>query len=223
MSVARHAVPLRVIEPTDVLWHRAGAFVVDELLALALGAAITWLLPDDLARNARILSFVVAWLAVFVVAQGLTGATPGKVLAGVRVVDEHGRPPGLGRALVRSLAWIVDGFPYVVPFVGFASAAADSHGRRLGDRWGGTYVVATDLAGQPPFPVLHAADGSPPQLLRTSAPALPSAARHALVPPTTPPLEPTYDRARGTYVRWDPQRSVLVEFDEHERSWEPLR
>jgi uncharacterized RDD family membrane protein YckC len=210
--------PARIVEPTDVLWRRVGAFAVDGALVLATGAALSWLLPHDVVRSARVLSFVIAWTAVFVVAQGLTGATPGKVLAGVRVVDGRGRPPGLGRALVRSVAWVVDGFPYVVPFVGFVAAAADGDGRRLGDRWAGTYVVAVDHAGQSPFPVLHPGDGTAPRPLVTTAPALP-AFRPA---PTPPPVEPIYDRSRGTYVRWDPDRAGLVEFDERAHEWRPL-
>jgi uncharacterized RDD family membrane protein YckC len=218
MAIAINTSPTRVFEPTDVLWRRVGAFVIDELIALLAGVVLSWLLPHDVVRSARIVSFVLAWLAVFVVAQGLTGATPGKVLVGVRVVDEHGRPPGMARALVRSLAWIVDGFPYLVPFVGFVTAAADGDGRRVGDRWAGTYVVASDLAGDPPFPTLHPADGTASRLLLTTAPPL-AIARPA---PTPPPLEPMYDPLRGTYVRWDPDQAGLVEFDENAHAWRPV-
>src|SRR5262245_5107942 len=67
-----------------------------------------------------LLTGVVYGLAVFVIIQGLTGATPGKAIVGVRTVSQSGDKPGLGRALVRWLLWVVDWFPWccVVPVVG---------------------------------------------------------------------------------------------------------
>jgi len=218
MSVDASAVPARVVEPTDVLWRRAGALVVDVLVTVGAGAVLDAVVSGDPGRGARILSFLVAWLAVFVVAPGLTGASPGKLLAGVRVVDRHGRTPGLARTLVRSCAWVVDGFPYVVPVAGFVAAADDGDGRRVGDRWAGTYVVAAELTGQPPFPTVHRADGSPPQRLRTVTSAPPP---RTLAAPAAAHL-PALDRARGTYTRWDAEQAALVEFDEQARAWRPV-
>jgi uncharacterized RDD family membrane protein YckC len=89
-------------------------------------------------------TFVGAALAVpamFVLVQGLTGATVGKFLTGLRVVDRDGRPPGLGRATVRTLLLAVDACPWVVPLLGWAVAVTHPRHRRLGDLAAGTIVV----------------------------------------------------------------------------------
>jgi serine/threonine-protein kinase len=78
---------------------------------------------------------------VLVVLQGLTGATVGKLLVGLRVVDRDGRPPGLRQALVRTLLLVIDGFPWVVPLLGWLVAATNARHRRVGDFAAGTMVV----------------------------------------------------------------------------------
>ncbi len=58
------------------------------------------------------------WSAIFI---SMTGGTPGKWLAGVRVLDAHGRPPSLFVALEReAMVWIV-GLGLGVPLVSLAT------------------------------------------------------------------------------------------------------
>lgn len=101
-----------------------------------------WFLEGG-AAALYILAVLALWTAVYVVLQGRSGQTPGKRLLGLRVVDEHGRPPGPGKAAVRSLLWIVDAFPYFIPWLtGFLVAQGDRERRqRLGDRAARTSVV----------------------------------------------------------------------------------
>jgi uncharacterized RDD family membrane protein YckC len=89
------------------------------------------------------------FLIVYVVWQGYTGMTPGKALLGVRAVGEDGQPPGMGKAFVRSILWIVDSFPYALPLVGFVVGLTSTGHRRVGDMAAKTYVVAAADAGQP--------------------------------------------------------------------------
>lgn len=52
--------------------------------------------------------WIAAWYAYFVVGWGLVGATPGKAILGLRVVDHRRRfPVGAGRALLRLAAYSV--------------------------------------------------------------------------------------------------------------------
>ena len=81
------------------------------------------------------------------------GRSPGKFLLrmGVRTVD--GKPAGLARLLVRTLAAVADLMPGVVPgLVGYAFAASNPQQQRIGDRMAGTVVVDTSLnrRHQPP-------------------------------------------------------------------------
>jgi uncharacterized RDD family membrane protein YckC len=180
MTAAR---TIRVIEPTDVLWRRIGAFLIDEALAVA-GALIT----TAVVAGFSVATFVVAllaWLVGFAAIQAFTGATPGMHAVGLRVVTASGDRAGPRRNAIRSGAWVVDGFPYVVPLVGYAAAFGDRDAQRLGDRWAGTYVVDKDLVGQPPFTVAFPGDGSAPHRLETRAAYLPPGPVNALRRPAS--------------------------------------
>src|ERR671910_866724 len=71
-------------------------------------------------------------LLLLVVLQGLKGWTPGKLLFGIRTVGEDGRPPGIGRALIRWLLLIVDGL--CAGLVGFIVALTNKGHRRVAPR-----------------------------------------------------------------------------------------
>lgn len=107
----------------------------------------SWLLEGG-AATAFFLVVFVGWLVYTGVLPGVTGWTVGKRLAGVRLVDVGGVPPGPGPGVVRSLLWIVDGFPYFLPgLVGFIVAAGGQRRQRIGDQVAKTFVVR---AGQAP-------------------------------------------------------------------------
>ncbi len=90
------------------------------------------------------LLFFIAFLAYFVIMEGLVGATLGKLALGIRVVTETGEKAGLPKALVRNLLRFVDSLPYCIPYLlGAILVWADSSGRqRLGDKAAGTFVVS---------------------------------------------------------------------------------
>ena len=104
-------------------------------------------------------------VAYFVLLEGLAGATIGKFVLGIRVRALDGSRIGLGPALVRNLARIVDAFPYVIPYLvgGIAVIRSDTC-QRFGDRWAKTVVIlvgtdrdaarpaSTALAPPPPGP-----------------------------------------------------------------------
>ena len=114
--------------------------------------------------------YLLVWVGAaflwFGVLPGITGWTPGKLLTGLRVVGEDGSGAGVGRNLLRALAWLVDGFPYFLPgLVGFILVLAGK-GRRVADRVAHTYVVRPGDLGRPVAP-------------EASAPALPAAGWYA--------------------------------------------
>ena len=83
---------------------------------------------------------IVLYVVVFVVVQGITGASPGKALLGIRVVRPDGTTPGTLRSTVRAVAWVVDGIALLLPIALWSAWFTPGH-RRVGDWLAGTYVV----------------------------------------------------------------------------------
>jgi len=230
---------IRVVDPTDVLWKRVGAFLIDEALYLGSVGLVALAFRGWLGSFVTVLYAIAAWLAFFVVLQGVTGASPGKHLCGLRVVTADGRPCGPAKAAVRSAAWIVDGFPYILPLTGYTAAISDQHGQRLGDRAAATYVIDREYLGQAPYAVAFPGDGSEPYLLTTRAPYLDGtavnplkqgtvaaevAALHTGPAPRTPGKpgnDPFFDPELRAYKRWDAVHHAWAIFDEDTRQWRP--
>lgn len=74
------------------------------------------LAPSDPIANA--LLSVLATMAYYSVMEGLFGTSLGKMATGTQVVDEHGDPPGFGRAVVRSLCRFIPFEPFSILFSG---------------------------------------------------------------------------------------------------------
>jgi len=84
-------------------------------------------------------------IAYYVLLEGIAGATIGKFLTGIRVVNEDGTKLGWSGAVVRNVARIVDAFPYVLPYlVGAISVWVSASHQRLGDRWANSVVVTKE-------------------------------------------------------------------------------
>jgi uncharacterized RDD family membrane protein YckC len=82
--------------------------------------------------------------------QGIAGASVGKMMLGLRVVNERGEVCGVGRAFVRWLLLIVDQF--LCFLVGLITVLATHPHRRVGDMVAGTYVVSSADVGNPVVP-----------------------------------------------------------------------
>ena len=139
-------------------------------------------------RTIWVILVAVTILVIFIVLPGLRGLSPGKAVTRIRVVRAHGGRPGLGRAFLRWLVWIVDGFPYLLPgLVGFIVSLTSKSNRRVGDMAAGTWVVRAEAAGRPVQEPLPA-----------TAPAAPAAGWQPPAPSTTEAQQPA-----GWYA--DPQ------------------
>lgn len=66
------------------------------------------------------------------------GASPGKRICGLRVIDVRGRAPGLWRGFLRALWSLASSMP---PWLGYFAVTWDSERRAWHDRLSGTWVV----------------------------------------------------------------------------------
>ncbi len=136
---------------------RSYAFVIDWhirlLLALAWLAA-AWLLPLMLGQalpSARELTRPFAHLAVLpaaglyflyhpVLEVVMRGRTPGKRMAGVRIVTRDGGTPDITALLIRNILRLIDSLP-ICYLVGLMSCFVTAQSVRLGDLAAGTLLV----------------------------------------------------------------------------------
>ncbi|PFG20531.1 RDD family protein [Serinibacter salmoneus] len=127
-------------------WRRAFAVILDDLLLaavawLAVGSAVgptlhppigwsgleAWA-PDAVADLGN--GWVVGSFLALLVLQAYTGATPGKRVTGVVIVDaETGRPVGLLRTLLRPFAHVLD----ALLFIGYLRPLWDAQHRTFAD------------------------------------------------------------------------------------------
>lgn len=137
----RPLVVIRRTEPASILLRRWWSTIVDYVAAaLALVAAVS-ITPTQWQSGA-----VIAWICLvllyFPLTEGLYGRSLGKLAAGLIVVGRDGRPPGLGRAALRTLLRLFEVNPLLLGGIPAAIAVGLSANRqRLGDMIADTYVV----------------------------------------------------------------------------------
>lgn len=191
----------------------------------------------------------IAWLAglaygvlVMWILQGLTGMTPGKALFGIRTVNEQGTAPGIGKAFIRWLLWIVDAIPYctVIPLVGGIAAMTSKGHRRVGDMAAKTYVIGKAHTGQPVVigvaavgtPAVYA---PPPSAMPTEPPATPAGEAPTSDTTSGEDVDPgqapapsagsgdaQWDPQREAYIMWDAPAERWLQFDDSAQEWKPI-
>ena len=130
----------------------------------------------------------------WVVLVGRTGWSPGKLAMGLRVVrsEDGSTPPGMMKAFLRHLLWIVDAFPYLIPnLTGFIVALTNPRRRRVGDMGAGTEVVKASAVGQ----AAAASEAAPPVMGTQAMPA---------ITPSTPQPPPDPAPSSGPAADWYP-------------------
>lgn len=94
-------------------WRRVGAVIIDAIVLWVIGEVLAavgvgesiFTLQENVEATPTvsdsIVSTAITWV-YFIVLNGM-GATVGKRLFGMRVIDEQGRPPGIRRGVIRYL------------------------------------------------------------------------------------------------------------------------
>lgn len=136
---------------------RAGAYGIDLLIrviVLFLGRILLslagWAIGDKVANGLMLLVwFLLDWLYPVFFEAGKRGATPGKRLMGLRVVQTTGSPITPGQAVIRNFLRFIDSMPLFTYAFGITSCLASRRFQRLGDLAAGTLVIYDRIASLP--------------------------------------------------------------------------
>jgi uncharacterized RDD family membrane protein YckC len=155
---------------------RAFAFIIDWHIRLIL--AVAWFFPAALIYNGRLSlaapldndarwfgavvapALAIYFLYHYVLELAMRGRTPGKRMAGVRVVARDGSTPGAGALLARNVFRLIDSLPLCYGIGLIASIVTREH-LRIGDMAAGTLLaydsaVTTLVLGNAPSAQLDA-------------------------------------------------------------------
>jgi len=130
---------------TALLWLGVGSLIYSKLADKDLGA---------LFKHQSEMFMAVIWIPVMVIyflyhpvlEYTMKGRTPGKRIAGLRLVDGFGRAPSFQQIVIRNVFRLTDSLPFFYIF-GLAVCFFSPHRLRSGDYAAGTYLVhdAIDL------------------------------------------------------------------------------
>jgi uncharacterized RDD family membrane protein YckC len=135
---------------------RAGAYLIDTIVTIGtswaagfvcglfLGVAFVIigrepLFDEEAVGTLDCISGIALALTYFILFEWLFGASPGKLILGMRVVREDGSPCTLSAAIVRGFLRYIDGILFGV--VAYASMRNSALQQRLGDKAAHTIVV----------------------------------------------------------------------------------
>ncbi|CAN5879292.1 hypothetical protein BH23ACT2_BH23ACT2_28000 [soil metagenome] len=159
-----------------------------------------------------------------VVLQGLTGASVGKLLVGLRVVREDGRIAHIGWAALRWIVLQIDQICFFLP--GAILVFATKGHRRLGDMAASTFVVARRDVGRPvQVPGLNAAwPGAAAQGGWGQQPGgWPQQSPGATQPGAAPSSDgPNWDQARNAYIQYDREQGAWMQWNDGAQQWRPI-
>ena len=128
-----------------LVWIYLSAFLLYDLSVFATVFA------GDPANTAALVIFLPAMAVYFlyhpVLEIVMQGSTPGKHMAGVRLINHAGTTPGYGRILIRNLLRLIDAIPGVYT-VGLLVAMFTRNHVRIGDIAAGTLLVYEDKKSQ---------------------------------------------------------------------------
>jgi uncharacterized RDD family membrane protein YckC len=125
-------------------WHIRVLLAVAWMLAVWVFLKYAGLLGAGFRQHYAVLTF---WPAVLiyllyhpVLELLMRGHTPGKRMAGVRLVMRNGSTPGASAILIRNIFRIIDGLPFLY-LVGLIACLVSAQRLRIGDMAAGTVLV----------------------------------------------------------------------------------
>ncbi|MCU0795421.1 MAG: RDD family protein [Akkermansiaceae bacterium] len=160
---------------------RGGALLLDVLIQWLLIGALTllfaltvgWVAGGQMSWGVvQLLWFFFSWWYPVFFEAGKWGATPGKKVFGLRVVQVSGSPITFGQAILRNFLRVADGMPFMIGYgvagliptfgIGLATMLATSRFQRLGDLAARTVVIYDRVPAEPLAPSPPALESIPP-------------------------------------------------------------
>lgn len=124
-------------------WRRVGAALIDFSIAILLADLLLYAMGDGLFSGYMLLALLFV-LIYFTVLEGqFRGATPGKMLFGIKVTNKDGEALGIGRAILRQFGKLLS---LLTIGIGFVICAFTARRRALHDMMSGSLVVSVDAA-----------------------------------------------------------------------------
>ena len=171
---------------------RAYAFMIDLVIRsviVGVGSMVLLFLGVAIAGQVGVglillLYFLTMWFYMILFEQGRKGATPGKRLMKLRVVQPSGAPITFSQAVVRNLLRFADMMPLFTYGIGVLTALFTKRFQRLGDLAADTLVVYDEPFKVPsagPIPTLTGAVVPPFSLTRAEEAAIVAFAERATV------------------------------------------
>ncbi len=227
-------------DPTNVLGRRfIGAFleaVIDGLVLYTLfavvgvkvGRGVGTVSPATFVDSKKVVTAYLVYLVYVIITKvftlGIYGWTPGMLMTGLRCVRFDGRPPGLPRALLRTVFYSLYAQLGCIFYlsVWFPMYYTKTH-KGFQDMLAGTYVIDGMYFGHLLIPEPGGkVYAGPPSVTREEAEQYVKAQGGTFVPPMHASAmngDPFLDKNLDTYVVWNAKQSSWLAFDKKSNSW----
>jgi len=151
------AVVALMVTVVEALWPRNG---IESMIE-----AFQW--GRHIVIVALLLFFAVIFLGYYIIFEALAGGqTPGKRIAGIRVIRDDGSPVTIYESAVRNFFRVIDFLP-LYNALGIILILVNGKRKRLGDLVAGTLVIRTSREGGTLFlPDMEVAAGAPIDLVK---------------------------------------------------------
>ncbi|MHB0961523.1 MAG: RDD family protein [Pirellulaceae bacterium] len=129
------------VSTVNTLLPRHLAAIFDNLIAMVLGVLAAKSVAEDLPAL-QLLALVAAYLAYYLLLEGLTSRTPGKLITGLAVTQFNGARCTWRQSLIRTGFRILEVNPILLGFMPAAvSIVFSRYHQRIGDKVAETIVV----------------------------------------------------------------------------------
>ena len=128
---------------SKVIVRRSLATMVDFIVMIVIGGAVG-VIVGERSTATSVVIFLAIPIVYYLAFEASMGRTVGKLLTGLKVVDERGAVPSLRAVLIRTATRIVEVNPFLLGGIPAGIIADRSAARqRWGDMLAGTYVLLT--------------------------------------------------------------------------------